>query len=73
MNKKTNLDIVTEIVKEEMTKGPLDRQMKNVILHRVKETLNVSPNNCSVYMAKAIKRLHPVQTKDASVDNQVGV
>jgi hypothetical protein len=56
MSKKaTNLDVVTEIVKE---KYPFQsRQDKLEVLKLVVDKFQVSPNNASVYVAKAIKRI----------------
>lgn len=56
MSKKvTNLDLVTEMVKEVYPFQ--NRQDKLNLLKLIAEKLTVSPNNASVYVAKAIKRI----------------
>ena len=56
MSKKvTNLDVVTEMVKDVF---PFQsRSDKLALLKLIAEKLAVSPNNASVYVAKAIKRI----------------
>jgi len=56
MSKKvTNLDVVTEMVKEVY---PFQsRGEKLAVLKTIAEKLTVSSNNASVYVAKAIKRI----------------
>lgn len=56
MSKKvTNLDLVTEMVKEVFPFN--QRSDKLALLKLISEKLAVSPNNASVYVAKAIKRI----------------
>ena len=56
MSKKvTNLDLVTEMVKEVFPFN--QRSDKLALLKTITEKLAVSPNNASVYVAKAIKRI----------------